>query len=285
MTTTLPYHRPRDALVLSLRFLNPSRGEAERVVSDLQAQTADDVRIETEIEEFTFDRTVYTVYAARSHPKQFPEHWDRDLPADTVILVDSVINTVRGVQEEWNDRGEPLNYYKEPKPRRIAEAFDRVEWRQDVCEVGGELMSSLILTHALPNANHRTAVAYLRTYLQSMTDDPAVDFSHAGNFDGDWYEWARTHIYESKRLLLLRRKSDLLRYAKKFGVETVRRKSGIEIDLTAHDFENDDIASLAEEGHRNRCIQFTVDLLQKSGQEDLIHRRDDGRRAFIDRLR
>lgn len=284
MGGVLPYHQTRGDLVLSLRYITPSQDRAQGVVSDLERRTPEGVQIETEVQRHEYNRNVYAVYAAQSHPEELPDGWERSLTRDDIVLADSVLNTFRGVQAEWAERGEPLNYYKKPEPRRISEAFDQVEWRQDVPLVGGELMSSLILKHALPNANHRTAIAYLRTYLQSVTETPEAEFEHAGNYEGDWHEWARNHVYESKRLLTLRRKTDLLRHAKKAGVETIQRKSGIEIDLSAHDFENGDVKALAEQGHRNRCIQFVVDLLERSGHTELKTRRDDGKEAFVARL-
>lgn len=285
MTNVLPYHEDRDDLVLSLRFVCTSERKAESVVEDIEQRAAPDVRVETSTERYSFDEPFYAVYAARSHPRTFPDRWDEDLSDDEVVLVDSVINTFRGVQQEWERRGKPLNYYKEPNPGRIVEAFDDVEWCQSVPTVGGELMSSLILKHALPNANHRTAVAYLRTYLQSFLADGNVEFRHAGNYEGDWHEWARAHVFESKRLLMIRRRPDLLRHAKRLGVETVRRKSGIEVDLTAQEFEDGSIRRMAEEGHRNRCVQFAKEILERSSLDHLISSQDDGRRAFVDRLR
>lgn len=280
----LPYHIEQGDLILSLRFVNTSREKAESVVDDFETDRSDRVRVETRIEEFSFEDPLYAVYAAKSYPKQFPDNWAEELPPDETVLVDSVINTFRGVKNEWENRGESLKYYKKPEPTRISEAFDQVEWRQDVPVVGGELMSRLVLKHALPNANHRTAVAYLRTYLQSVTNDPTAEFTDAGNYKGDWHDWAREHVYESKRLLMLRRKADLLKYASSFGVETVRRKSGVEVDLTAQEFENQNVPEVAEEGHRNRCIQFAVDLIERSGHEELRSVKDDGKRAFVDRL-
>lgn len=282
---TLPYHVERDDLVLSLRYVTPSVSKAETVVGDLESETPEDTRIETQISEFSFDTTFYAVYAARSYPRQFPDDWHTDLADDEIVLVDSVINTFRGVQEEWADRGEPLNYYKEAKPALIAEALDEVEWRDAIPTVGGDLMSSLILKHALPNANHRTAVAYVRTYLESVADGRDVRFRHAGTYDGEWHDWAREHVFESKRLLMLRRKPDVLDYAKRFGTETVRRKSGVDLDLMAQDFGTGDIRSIAERGHRNRCVQFVREILERSDLTELLDREDDGRRAFVDRLR
>ena len=285
MENILPYHKRQGDLVLSLRFVTPSQERAREVKTDLNLDASEDAHVETAIENYSFKDSVYAVYAAESHPDQFPRGWDRNLSGDNVVLVDSVLNTFRGIKQEWEDRNRPLNFYKRPQPELIAEAFDRVRWCQDVSTVGGELMSNLILKHALPNANHRTAVAYVRTYLQSVTDDPRTEFEHAGDYQGEWHDWARKHVYESKRLLMLRRKEGLFRHAKQFGVTTVRRKSGVKIDLTAHDFESGNMRSMAEEGHKNRCVQFVKDVLTRSGYEELIKRNDDGKRAFVDRLR
>lgn len=285
MTSRLPYHKKREGLVLSLCYITPSRERAEEVVADHELGADDATLVVTDIDQYTFNSEVYAVYAAESHRRQFPDGWDRGLSQNDIILVDSVINTFRGVQQEWEKLGSPLNYYKKPDPRKTCDAFDDVRWRQDVATVGGEIMSSLIKTHALPNANHRTAVAYLRTYLQSVAETSDPNFIAAGNYQGDWFEWARKHVHESKRLLLLRRKPDLLQYAKSFGVEKIYRKSGIEINLSAHNFEQQDIRSIADEGHCNRCIQLAADLIERSDYPELKHRTDDGRRAFVDRLR
>lgn len=284
MPNVLPYHKEREDLVLSLRFINPDRDKASEFVTDFKSKTKNAVQVETIIEEYSFNSTLYAVYAACSYPEAFPKDWEEGLSHRDIVLIDSVINTFRGIQNQWEKRGQPLNYYKRPNPRGIGVALDRVQWRQDVPTTGGEIMSSLLLKHTLPNANHRTSVAYLRTYLQSMTDDSDAEFEHAGNYQGDWHEWARNHIYESKRLLLLRRKPGLLQYAKNQGVEIIRRKSGLEIDLSAQNFGEDDIQATAEARHRNRCIQFTEDLLERSGHEELKSKTDDGKRTFADRL-
>lgn len=285
MVTLLDYHKEKAGLVLSLRYVTPSLETAENVIEDLQESAKSDVKVRTQLEEHSFETTLYAIYAAESHPKAFPEDWDAHMSKSDGVLVDSVVNTFRGVKEEWEIRDNPLNYYKKPNPTRIQEAFENVEWCQDVPTVGGEIMSWLILKHGLPNANHRTAVAYLRTYLQSVSDTDDPEFAHAGNYQGEWDDWAREHVFESKRLLMLRRRPELLQYAKQNGVETVRRKSGVEVDLTAHDFTGTDMQTMAEQGHRNRCIQFTIDLLERSDYEGLKRKQDDGRSAFYDRLK
>lgn len=284
MTNILPYHQEHGGLVLSLRFVNPNQDVAIESAKDFKAQTSEDIQTKVVVEEYTFDDDLYAVYAAHSYPKEFPTDWDKSLPHREVVLIDSVINTFKGVEDQWLNRGMPLNYYKQPDPRKIGVALDRVQWRQDVPTTGGEIMSSLLLKHTLPNANHRTSVAYLRTYLQSMTDDSDAEFEHAGNYQGDWYDWAKNHVYESKRLLMLRRKSSLLQHAKNHGVDVIRRKSGVKLDLSTQNFENSNAQEIAKNGHTNRCIQFTIELLERSGYENLKSQTDDGKRTFIDRL-
>jgi len=220
---------------------------------------------------------------AESHPHRLPENWESGLSESDIVLADALIVSFTGVMETWQENGNPLNWYKKPEPSQFGAAFERVEWRQTVPKVAGEIMSNLIWTHALPNANHRTAVAFIRTYLQSVANDTTGEIPSAGNYDGEWFDWAKEYIYESKRLLLLGRKRRLLKYAKAQGVETVTRKGGVEVNLTAHEF-NRETKHKAKTGHRNRCISFSQDLIERSDY-DLLDAIDPGKRTFVDRLR
>lgn len=283
MANVLPYHQMENDLVLSLKYLNTERSEVQSI-ADEQHTTADrDVTVTTKIREYHFDNPLHAVYVAESHLRRLPENWEITLSHQDLILADAVLSSFRGVAEEWAEQGRPLNWYKQPQPNSIAEIFDKVEWQQQVPAVAGEIMSCLVRKHPLPNANHRTAVAFMRTYLQSMANDPDAEFPPAGTYDGEWFDWAKEYVYESKRLLLLRRKSGLLRFAKNQGVDIVRRKGGIEIDLSAHDF-GGDMVQMATTAHRNRCIQFARELISRSEYEQLLNEIDDGKAAFVDRL-
>lgn len=287
MTETLPYHLAADEdLVLSLRFLNRSRSEAERVAGDIQDRSEDDVSVRVNISENFFDEYVYGVYAAESHTKRFPQNWEADLSEDDLILADTVIDAFRGVSEEWDSRGRSLNWYKKPQPAEICGALERVQWGQQTPAVAGEIMSELLCKHPLPNANHRTAVAFVRTYLQSLTDHQTAEFPPAGNYEGEWFSWAEDYIYESKRLLLLKRKPGLLQYAKQCGADCVQRKGGVEIDLHAHDFTSPhDLSQMAKTAHINRCTQLATELIERSDHSQLRDQMDDGKQVFVSRLR
>jgi prophage maintenance system killer protein len=65
--------------------------------------------------------------------------------------------------------------------------------------VAGELMSHLILRHALPNANHRTAIAMLQFCLE--TADPSFEMPSTHVDDEIWNAWVDPYIVESKRLI------------------------------------------------------------------------------------
>jgi len=285
MGVTLEYHRTVNDIVLSLKFLNTDRERVDAVREDLETGIDTGVEVITRIEEYAFDEKVYAVYGAESHPRQLPPDWESGLEDDDLVLADAVIRSFQGVSERWEERGTPLNWYKKPRLKSIVDAFDRVTWRQSVPNVAGEIMSELLCKHPLPNANQRTAVAVVRTYLQSMAENPDVAFPSAGNYRGDWHNWAREYVHESKRLLLLRRKSGLLEYARQYGVTTVERKSGISIDLTAHSLGHGNAETVAKDAHQNRCVHFVTTLLERSDHDYLRRKQDDGRNAFVDRLR
>lgn len=286
MAGGLPYHYIDDDVILSLNWVAPSESEAEDVVEDFASRDRPShVNVHSHIQPHEFNEVLWAVYIAEEWGHSFPSGWEQRLPDDDLVLVDAVINTFRGVGQAWRDRGQPLKWYKQPQPESVANALEHVQWRQSVPEVGGSIISDLILKHCLPNANHRTAVAFLRTYLESIDHDTQPDLPPAGNYEGDWHEWARGYVHESKRLLLLRRKPELLGHAKQFGCNVVRRKSGVEVDLTAHDFFDPEIKSMAEEAHENRSVQFVKNYLTRSGYPGLCEMEDPGKRTFVDRLR
>ena len=71
------------------------------------------------------------------------------------------------------DDDQNLVWYKPLEPDRIADAVARVEWCQTIPDIGGRLLSNLILAHGLPNANHRTALGFLNAYLATI--EPAFE--------------------------------------------------------------------------------------------------------------
>lgn len=72
-------------------------------------------------------------------------------------------------------------------------------------------------------------------------------------------------IHDSKRLLTLRRKLPLFRYAADLGYRTVLRKESITIDLTEIDLERGDAFEYYSERHLDRALAFVDHLLEQAG--------------------
>ena len=59
---------------------------------------------------------------------------------------------------------ESVEAYKNIDVDVLPDVLDRTSWEGSATDVAGRLASNLVLKHALPNANHRTAVALIRLY-------------------------------------------------------------------------------------------------------------------------
>lgn len=95
--------------------------------------------------------------------------------------------------------------------------------------VAGELMSNLVIRHALPNANHRTSIAMLQFCIDSV--DPSFEMPSTHVDDHTWKERVDPYIVESKRLITVRRNNVRFEHLKELGVNLVERKGGIRIQL------------------------------------------------------
>lgn len=175
---------------------------------------------------------------------------------------------------------EPI-WYKELEREGIADAVQRTEWRQSIAETGGQLVSELILRHALPNANHRTSIGFLELYLRTFGELPRIP--ETGSPEG-WSEWANEYIMESKRLLTTRRKSNLFKYIESLGATGVMRKHGVKIDFARYD---PDVSNpLREYGrrHRSASVSFVREYLNRAGVSERGSKSDKGLRVCAARL-
>ena len=134
----------------------------------------------------------------------------------------------------------------------------------------------------MPNTNHRTGISLLDRYLTS--NDEAFTMPETGE-EGEWYSWVVDFIHASKRLLTLRRKLTVFRYAADLGYRTVQRKEGITIDLTAIDLKRKDAFEYYSGRHLDRTRVFVDDLLEQADAGTLRDDIDDGKQAFVERLR
>lgn len=79
-------------------------------------------------------------------------------PADRVLVL-RLLQIFEGIVEATETGGERFEVYKHVEIGRIPEALARVDWSKRAVEVAGELLSTLVLAHALPNANHHASIS------------------------------------------------------------------------------------------------------------------------------
>lgn len=283
VTNRFPYHvEQEDDVVLSLQFVNPERKPVEQRRESLAKECPDSADFGFDICSETLDQEVFGLYTAEIHPRAFSVEELERLSPDEQILVDTVIDGFRTIEGECREAGRPLDWYKQPEIPKIIQAFERTQWRQPVAEVGGRLFSNLLLEHPLPNANHRTAVSVVETYLQSISPDVGLP---ATGEPGEWYEWSREYIRESKRLLTLRRKTAMFRHLREWGCDEIERKNKNVISFSDYELDCDDPRSYYREQHLDLGIEFVEKVLNRTNHEHLINVEDSGKATFVSRLK
>jgi hypothetical protein len=290
MTDTLPVlqlHHPADTR-FALRFISNDKQTRSEKTSQLSEQS--DIEIAS-VEKSVDGETIYLLYTRTLFDAAYPEfeteqdviEWfDAEFSANNKKVLFAVIDIFDGILTEKEEQGADLATYKKMDLEKIPDVLNRVEWRQLVPNVGAELLSGFILAHPMPNTNHRTGIGLLDRYLTSY--DGVFTMPDTGE-EGRWYQWAREYIYDSKRILTLRNQLPLLKWARKYGYEHAERKEGIRVDLTQHDLDRDDYRSYYTQRHLDQSREFVETALTEADATQLLDQRDDGKRAFVDRLR
>jgi len=266
--TTVQYHRTHEGREYALEYVHRSDAAAQDDRND-----RDEPAIVRPID---LDDRYYGVYVSRPVEKHSTDAVDVSA-IDEQYLVDSVLSIFDVIDDEQD-----LDWYKPLEPDRIADALDRVEWRQSVPVVGGQMLSNLILAHGLPNANHRTALGFLNAYLATM--DPSFDPPSVTTSEDDWLDWIDEYIVDSKRLLTLSRNPRLFAWLADHGATQIERKDGVLIDIADEDLSGDDPWGAIAERHGDRSIAFVRTYLDRADASDLAEATDDGKNAFRQRL-
>jgi len=205
---------------------------------------------------------------------------------DTRVIVREILEVFTGIQEEKQDEeGVPLDAYKSIELERFPAALDHVDWVKTVPETGGQLGSNLVLCHALPNANHRTAFGVLEAYLKAV--DSSFELPSMVTDDYEWQAWVDEYIVDSKRLLTVRRNVGPFGYLAEYGCDTVQRKGGIDVPLAEYDLEMHRREGLVEYAnhHEQRTTTFVETILRETNSEGLLEASSVGKETFCERLR
>lgn len=279
---TLQYHHP-DSPVFSVAYITSDEQQFRRRRMAMRKDETTSIHAERET---VAGEERYLVYSRKAPAAVMPdfetdddvhgwldEHFD---DGDVPVLL-AVADIFDGIVHGREDLVAPYSFYKQMELEKLPAILDRVPWEGSVPEVGGGLLSAFVLAHPMPKANHRTAIGLLDRYLASVDDAYALPDAGA---DGEWFQRAADYIYDSKRLILLRRTTPILTWARNAGYRRVERKEGIRIHLDDVDFDRSDHYERYTDEHRARSREFVGDLVEAAGAPHLRDAVDDGRRAF-----
>lgn len=223
--STIYYHHP-DNQQYSLDFLHDNPQQIETRIDSY------DDHIKAKCIEYDFDQKFTIVYTT-SAGGEAVKNLDFDIINEIATVGEDNRRIVARLFEIYQavvttneaETGTPIEAYKNIDVRSLPTVLDRTDWTGTATEVAGRLASNLILQHALPNANHRTAVALIQYYLRQINSDFSMSKT-AVETEPDthgWQEWVNSYINESKRLLTVRRKNVPLKHASEFGALFCRR--------------------------------------------------------------
>lgn len=267
------YHHPGDKQ-FSLDFVHSDPIEiVARIVG-----YKDDVAVK--VEQYDLDEEFYVVYTSRTGGGAVSNiEFDlsdilSEMDPDNGTIVARLLEIYQAVISQNEEEEEaPVVAYKTIDIDALPEVLNQTSWDGSATDIAGRLASNLILKHALPNANHRTAVALTQFYLRRLDADFSLPETSI-EIDPetyDWREWVNEYINESKRLLTVRRKNVLFRHLRQFGTTTLERKHAVTIDLTAYDL--DMYPSEAKEAyarqHEELWIDFVEEAVERSGHPEL----------------
>ncbi|WP_135662632.1 hypothetical protein [Halorhabdus rudnickae] len=283
MARLLPYHLEEgNGVVLSLQFANPDLEVVEQRLRNEREGSSPGINdFYAEIKSCSFDQEIHALYTAKVHPRSF-DGYEEISEAGNEVLIDTVIEGFHQIEKECRDNGNPLRWYKQPELAEIVEAINQTNWRQRIPNVAGCLLSNLITTHGLPNANHRTALSFVQVYLRTYA--PEFEIPETG-MPGEWYEWAEEFVRESKRLLTLSRKILVFRYLDQWGCDGVIRKNDSKLRFKNYDLAVEEPLTYFRRQHKELSMEFIYETLERTEQNSLIGKEDLGRSVFIERLK
>jgi hypothetical protein len=282
------YHYPEDKQ-FSLDFVNADPADVVTRIVEYDDEVAVKVR------EYTLDEAFYVVYTSRGD-RGVVKYLDFDLSdalermdPDNGVIVTRLLEIYRALlSQNEEEEGTPVEAYKNIDIDVFPDTLDEVSWDGSATDVAGRLASNLILKHALPNANHRTAVAMMQFYLRRIN----LDFSmpetavESETESYDWRDWVNEYIEESKRLLTVRRKNVPFKHLREFGETTLERKHGVLIDLTEYELDmypHEAKEKYARE-HEQLWIEFVEEAVERAGYPEMKNASALSKAEFAERI-
>jgi prophage maintenance system killer protein len=270
--------------------LNPDPTEIVSKVVDYD----DDVAVK--ISQYDLDREFYVVYTSRvgggavSDMEFNLKDALAEMDDDNGTIVARLFEIYQALlSQNEEEEGTPVEAYKRKDIEALSDALNETSWEGSATDVAGCLASNLILQHALPNANHRTAVALIQFYLRRINPDLSMPETKV-ELDPetyDWREWVNEYINESKRLLTVRRKNVRFKYLREFGATTLERKHGVLIELDEYDLDMypHEADVLYAQEHEELWRDFVEEAVERAGYPELKDAPGLSKADFAERIR
>ena len=276
-----PYHHPDDRQ-FSLSFVND---EALEVVTHLVSL---DGTVNAKVEEYTYDNDFYAVYKNEAGGEPIDNILSDVIFGDenNKVIVSRILETCQNIIDQNKEQeGVAVERYKESEVEKLPQALDRVPWDQDVSEVAGKLASNLIRRHALPNANHRTAISMVQIYLSKIDSNFSMPETATDTYE--WQDWVNGYIERSKALMTVQRKNVLLKHLQGFGVRRIERRNGVVIDLEEYelDMPPGEAKERYAERHEELWVEFVEEVLTRVEKSNLAQAKSIPKAEFAKRLK
>lgn len=160
----------------------------------------------------------------------------------------------------------PSRWYKGLEVNKLRQTLQGVNWQGSHLDVSGRIMSTLILAHPFPNANHRTSIFLARKYLASV----GIEWPHytlRGRGTQRFIRETTPFFLRSKYLLQLHRHGPLVRAALEAGYTSLRMSEDLEAPIHVDDLNlsRDQIS----ERHLAACRSL-IENLCAPGQQELL---------------
>jgi len=283
------YHHP-DNKQFSLDFVHPDPGGIVSQIVDYDDDVAVKVQAYDIGEKFYI---IYTSHVGGGPVREIDFNLNESLAKmseENSTIVVRLLEIYRAlIAQNEEEEGIPVEAYKEIDIDALPDVLDRTSWEESATDVAGRSASNLILKHALPNANHRTAVALIQFYLRRLNPDFSLPETsiEVDPETYDWREWINEYINESKRLLTIRRKNVLFKHLYGFGARTLKRKHAVEIDLTAYELDMypSEAKIVYAEQHEELWIEFVEEAVERAGYPELKEAPGLSKAEFAEKIR
>ncbi len=173
----------------------------------------------------------------------------------------------RGVIRADKRRRGPTRWYKGLDVDGLTAAIKAYSWTGSVLDVAAQILSTTVVRHPFPNANHRTSQLLTRLYLESVGIRwPPYELRGRGMHR--LYDDSRPFVRDSKYLLQLVRHAPMIRVAYNHGYRSLHLGEDLDVEIRESDLEK--MPREIQTDHLDRCrrhIQKLARDVDKAGLE------------------